>query len=152
MMTHNQTAPTNERPSPLMQFWGHVGTDSAYVRIQGSRLEWSLVGRQWVIEMAPITSIIAVNAEPRDDSSGLVVTTVVGSVEFLLPLETAEEAASLLMRLVAEAAEQSNARTASVLVDEGGRVDELISLRWMFDASAGDEAVYDAEPALALGF
>jgi hypothetical protein len=150
-MTHPQTAPTNERPSPLLQFWGHVGADSAYVRIQGSRLEWSLVGRQWVIEMAPITSIIAVTAEPGDDSSSLVVTTVVGSVEFVLPLETAEEAASLLVRLVAEAAEQSLHATVSPVVDGGGQVDQLINLRWMFDAAVVDEFDCDEEPARLVG-
>jgi hypothetical protein len=151
-MTHPQTAPTIERLSPLMQFWGHVGADSAYIRIQGSRLEWSLVGRQWVIEMAPMTSIIAVTAEPGNDISSLVVTTVVGSVEFLLPLETAEEAASLLVRLVAEAVEQSFAATASSVMEGVGQVDELINMRWMFDAAAVDELDCDEEPARLLGF
>jgi hypothetical protein len=133
-----------------MQFWGHVGDDSAYVRIQGSRLEWSLVGRQWVIDMAPVTSIIAVTAEPGDDVSSLVVTTVIGSVEFLLPLETAEEAESLLSRLVAQAA-QSLAATTSPAADGGARVDELINLRWMFDAVAVDERDRDEEPLRLLG-
>lgn len=149
-MTHPETAPTNEGPSPLMQFWGHVDADSAYIRIQSSRLEWSLVGRQWVIEMAPMTSIIAVDAEPGDDISSMVVTTVIGSVEFLLPRETAEEAASLVNRLVAEAADQSLA-AASPVVDGCGQVDELINMRWMFDAAAVDEFDADEAPARLLG-
>jgi hypothetical protein len=151
-MTHQQTAPTIERLNPLMQFWGRVGDDSAYVRIQGSRLEWSLVGRQWVIEMAPMTSIIAVSAEPGGDTSSLVITTVVGSVEFILPAETGEEAAALLIRLVAEAAEQSLAATASPIVDRDSQVDELINLRWMFDAAVVDDLDCDEEPARLLGF
>jgi hypothetical protein len=138
-----------------MQFWGRVGDDSAYIRIQRRRLEWSLVGRQWVIEMAPITSItsiLSVTAEPGNDISTLVVTTAVGSVEFLLRPETAEEAASLLVRLVAEAGEQSVASMASPVVDGGAQVDELINLRWMFDAAVVDEFDCDEEPARLLGF
>lgn len=152
-MTHPQTAPTIERLSPLMQFWGRVGDDSAYVRIQESRLEWSLVGRQWVIQMAPMTSIIVVAAESGDETSSLVVTTVVGSVEFVLAPGTAEEAASLVTRLTAEAAEQS--LEASLVVDAGDHDDELINLRWMFDATVVEEfdsGDSDEEPARLLGF
>jgi hypothetical protein len=82
----------------------------------------------------------------------LVVTTVVGSVEFLLPPEIAEEAASLLVRLVTEAVEQSFAATVSSVMEGVIQVDELINLRWLFDAAVVEQLDCDEEPARLLGF
>jgi hypothetical protein len=149
-MTHPQSAPTIQGQSPLMQFWGRVGDDSAYVRIRRSRLEWSLVGREWVIQMAPMTSITAVSAESGEGISSLGITTLIGFFEFLIEPETADEARMLLAQLVTEAAEHSIAATSSPVAD--GQVDELINLRWMLEAAVVDEIGHGEAPARLLGF
>ena len=112
-----------------MQFSARVDGCSAYVRIQPSRLEWSLVGREWVIQMAPIASVAAIASEPGSLKSSLIVATNVGTVEFRIQPETCEQARALLVQLVAAA-------TAEPVV-------ELINLKWTFDADAVDDLDHD---------
>jgi hypothetical protein len=128
-MTTTQPAPTNSRTSPLMQFSARVDGCSAYVRIQPRRLEWSLVGREWVIQMAPIASVTAVVSESGSLKSSLIVSTNVGRVEFRVQPESCELARALLVQLVAEA-------TAEPVV-------ELINLKWQFDQDAVDDLDHD---------
>jgi hypothetical protein len=114
-----------------MQFSARVDGCSAYVRIQQRRLEWSLVGREWVIQMAPIASVTAVVSQPGSLRSSLTVATSVGTVEFRIQPETCEPARALLAQLVIAAA--SAPPVAS----------ELINLKWMFDADAVDDLDHD---------
>jgi hypothetical protein len=132
-MTTELPAPMIQRSTPLMQFSARVDGCSAYVRIQPSRLEWSLVGREWVIVMAPIASVTAVASEPGSLKSTLVVTTSVGTVEFRIQPETCEMARALLVRLVAEV---TVAATAEPIA-------ELINLKWTFDQDAVDHLDHD---------
>jgi hypothetical protein len=130
-----------------MQFSARVDSASACVRVQPSRLEWSLVGRQWVIQMAPMASISAVAVETGPIKSNLIVTTQVGSAEFQGEQATAEKALTLLSRLVAEAGEPRADMDAAD--DEAG--ESLINLKWMFDSNA-ESFDLDEEPARLLGF
>jgi hypothetical protein len=140
-MTTELLAPMVQRSTPLMQFSARVDGSSAYVRIQPSRLEWSLVGREWVIVMAPIASVTAVASEPGSLKSSLVVTTNVGTVEFRIQPETCETARTLLLRLVAESA--ADPVVAEPEAADPGSASELINLRWMFDADAVDDLDHD---------
>ena len=81
---------------PLMQFSARVGKSRACVRIRSNRIEWSLVGRQWAIQMAPMASITDVTSERGHSKSKLVVTTTVGTVEFRIEPKTAAQARTLL--------------------------------------------------------
>ena len=78
-VTTTQLAPTIQRSDPLMQFPPRVDGCSAYVRVQPRRLEWSLVGREWVIQMAPIASVPATTSEAGSLRSSLIVVTIVGT-------------------------------------------------------------------------
>ena len=78
-MATTQLARTIQRSGPLMQFSARVDGCSAYVRIQPRRLEWSLVGREWVIQMAPIASVTAITSEAGSLRSSLIVVTNVGT-------------------------------------------------------------------------
>ena len=126
-MTTTEIVPTSNRSNPLMQFGGRVGESNACVRIQRRRLEWSMVGSQWVIQMAPMSSITAVTTGTGAASSSLFVTTTVGTVEFMLQPEIAEDAVELLGRLIVEAAGDSTG------VNQGSPAGDLINLRWTFD-------------------
>lgn len=148
-MTTAQLAPMVQRSTPLMQFSARVDGCSAYVRIQPSRLEWSLVGREWVIVMAPIASVTAIASEPGSLKSSLIVATNVGAVEFRIQPETCEQARALLVRLVAEAAAESVV-AASEDGHQGNGVDELINLKWLFDANAVDDLDHDGGRAHLL--
>ena len=131
-----------QRSSPLMQFSARVDGCSAYVRIQPRRLEWSLVGREWVIQMAPIASVTAIDSEPGSLKSSLIVATNVGTVEFRIHPDTCEPARALLVRLVAETAAEPVVATSEA-VGDGNTVDELINLKWMFDTTAVDDFSFD---------
>ena len=65
-----------------MQFSARVGSSSACVRIKASRLEWSLVGREWVIQMAPMASISTLSSEAGLSTSNLFVTSTLGVADF----------------------------------------------------------------------
>ena len=112
-----------------MQFSGRVDGCSAYVRIQPRWLEWSLVGREWVIRMAPIASVTAVVSEAGLLKSSLIVSTNLGTVEFRVQPETCEPARALLVRLVAGAPAEPAV--------------ELINLKWQFDQDAVDDLDHD---------
>lgn len=143
-MTTTRLTPTVQRSSPLMQFSASVDGCSAYVRFQQRRLEWSLLGSEWVIQMAPVASVTAIVSEPGSLKSSLIVATNVGTVEFRLQPETCELARALLVRLVAE--------TDAEAVGERNTVDELINLKWMFDADAVDDLDHDDSRARLLAF
>jgi hypothetical protein len=142
-MTLPQIAPTVQRSNPLTQFWGRVDGSRAYIRIQASRLEWSRVGQEWIITMAPTTSITAVVTQHRPLSSSLIVTTTVGTVEFDVESGVAEQARTLLVRLMGESAEQPPSHGTS-------GVDELINLKWKFDTSVVNDFAFDHEWARVL--
>jgi hypothetical protein len=133
-----------------MQFAARVNGASACVRVQARRLEWSLIGRQWVIQMAPMSSITAIAIEPGLLKSTLVVRTNVGTAEFRVRPEVAHSALSLLASLMSEGSD------AVEEAKHAGRapatsVDELINLKWMFDSGVVDSEV-DEVPARLLGF
>jgi hypothetical protein len=142
-MTPAQIALPVQRPNPLMQFWGRVDGGRAYVRIQGSRLEWSRVGQEWIITMAPMTSITAVRTQDRSATSSLIVSTTVGIVEFKLEPDIAEQARALLVRLIAESAAQLPSE--SLCSD-----DELINLKWELDAGVVNDFEFEHEWARVL--
>ena len=150
-MTTAPLAPTIQRSGPPMQFSARVDGCSAYVRIQPRRLEWSLVGREWVIQMAPIASVTAITSEPGSLKSSLIVVTNVGTVEFRIQSETCELARAVLERLVAEAAAEAVASTSDAGVD-GNAVDELINLKWMFDTDGVDDFSFDETRGRLLAF
>lgn len=127
-----------------MQFSARVDGCSAYVRIQPRRLEWSLVGRDWVIQMAPIASVTVITSEPGSLKSSLIVVTNVGTVEFRIQPEVCEPARTLLEQLVAE--------TAVEAVVDGNTADELIDLKWMFDTDAVDDFSFDETRGRLLAF
>jgi hypothetical protein len=144
--------PTMQGSSPLMQFSAGVGDSRACVRIRSSRLEWSLVGRQWVIQMAPIASISAISFEPGLSQSNLFVTTALGVADFCVEPEIAEQARTLLMRLVAMATARPDVVAEMPSAGScGSGVDELINLKWMVDAHDADSLEYFYEPARLLG-
>ena len=122
------------------------------MRVQRSRLEWSLVGRQWIIQMAPMTSIATVMCGPGEVKSSLIVSTTVGTVEFRVEPGIADEARVLLSRLVAEAGEAAIAASAAPPASQGTDADELINLKWMFDSDAADSFEFDEAPARLIGF
>jgi hypothetical protein len=135
-----------------MQFPARVGRSSACVRIKLSRLEWSLVGTQWVIQMAPMASISAVSFETGLSKSNLFVTTTLGVADFCVDPEIAEQARTLLMQLMAEAQSHPEAAVNSSSVDSQGRnIDELINLKWMVDAAASERLDMYEEPTRAFG-
>ena len=136
-------APTIQGTGPLMQFSARVGDSSAFVRIKASRLEWSLVGRQWVVQMAPMASIRVVSTDTGQSRSNLFVTTTVGFADFCVEPEIAEKASALLVRLIDEAKALPTSVTDAPV--------DLINLKWTVDAS--DDAVLDVDdvPAYAFG-
>jgi hypothetical protein len=129
---------------PLMQFSARVGDSSAFVRIKASRLEWSLVGRQWVVQMAPMASIRVVSTDTGVARSNLFVTTTVGFADFCVEPETAEKASALLVRLIAEAKARPTLVTDAPV--------DLINLKWDVDASSDAGLDFDDVPAHAFGF
>jgi hypothetical protein len=136
---------------PLMQFSARVGGSSSCVRIKSSRLEWSQVGRQWVIQMAPMASISAVSCEAGLSKSNLFVTTTLGVADFCVDPETAEQARNLLTRLIADAqARPDVAAGTSTAGDHDDSVAELINLMWLVDIT--DDLVFAEEPVRAFGF
>jgi hypothetical protein len=137
-------ARTIQGPGPLMQFCARVGDDSAFVRIKSSRIEWSLVGNQWVVQMVPMASLSAVSTESGPSRSNLFVTTNVGVADFRVEPETAEQARLLLTRLMS-AAESSAA-------GQDDETDQLINLKWMVDPNVIDSLDLYEEPARVLGF
>ena len=146
-------APTIQSSGPLMQFSARVGRSSACVRVRTSRLEWSLVGRQWVIQMAPMTSITAVTLKPGRLKSSLIISMAVGTADFSVEPGTAEQARTLLMRLIVAAARCSPiAVDGPQAVSHGAGADDMINLTWMNDARTVDPLDLDAEPARLLGF
>jgi hypothetical protein len=145
--------PTTQSSGPLMQFSARVGRSRACVRVQTSRLEWSLVGRQWVIQMAPMTSITAVRLEPGRLKSNLIISMTVGTADFTVEPGTAEQARTLLMQLIDTQAERSQIAVGGPsAVSHGGSGDDMINLTWMNDARTVDPLDLDAEPARLLGF
>jgi hypothetical protein len=134
-------APPIQDSRPLMQFSARVGSSRACVRVQKSRLEWSLIGRQWIIQMAPVTSITAIVVEPMRPRSRLIVTTTVGMADFRVDPETADTAQELLMRLM----------SADPAVVDAATDDELINLTWRLGTAAVDPADFDTEPRRLLG-
>ena len=146
-------APTIQSSGPLMQFSARVGRSRACVRVQPSRLEWSQVGRQWVIQMAPMTSITAVTLKPGPLKSSLIISMAAGTADFSVDPGTAEQARTLLMGLI-DAAMECSPITASVPSDasHAASSDEMINLTWMNDARTVDPLDLDAEPARLLGF
>ena len=134
-----------------MQFSARVDGCSAYVRIQRRRLEWSLVGREWVIQMTPIVSVTAITSEPGSLKSSLIVVTNVGTVEFRIQPEIREPARALLERLVAETAAEAVGSTSEAVLDDN-TVDELINLKWMFDTNAVDDFSFDETRGRLLAF
>lgn len=122
------------------------------MRVQKSRLEWSLVGRQWLIQMAPMTSITTVISEPGRVKSRLIVTTTVGTVEFRVKPGIEDGARALLSRLVSEAGQSQIGASAMLPVNQGTTADELINLKWMFDAGAADSFEFKEVPARLMGF
>jgi hypothetical protein len=135
-------APSIQPPGPLMQFSARVGSSRACVRIQSSRLEWSLIGRQWIIQMAPMTSITAVQVEPLRVRSRLILKTTVGMADFRVDSETADKARDLLMRLI-----KNSSATADASAD-----DELINLKWKLDPHVVDPSDFEEAPRRLLGF
>ena len=135
-----------------MQFSARVGSSSACVRIKPSRLEWSLVGRQWVIQMAPMASISAVSTETGLSKSNLFVTTSLGVADFCVEPQTAEQARTLLTRLVTETQQVLQAAaSASPGDDQGCSAEDLINLKWVVDPSTDISLEYLEEP-VRLGF
>ncbi len=135
-----------------MQFSARVGGSSACVRVQKSRLEWSLVGRQWIIQMAPMTSITTVTYEPGRVKSSLIVSTIVGAVEFRIEPGIGDEARALILRLVSEADQSQIGASEMLPVNQGTTADELINMKWMFDAGAADSFDFKEVPARLMGF
>ena len=145
-------APTIQGPGLLMQFSARVGGSSACVRIKSGRLEWSLVGRQWVIQMVPLASISAVSSETGLSKSNLFVTTTLGVADFCVEPETAEQARALLTHLIADAqAQPAVAANASHIDDVDLAADDLINLKWMVDTNS-DDLHFLGEPVRAYGF
>lgn len=101
--------------------------------------------------MAPLTSITAVTAEPRHSKSSLLVTTAVGSADFHMDPVTAEQAQTLLTRLISEANAQPEVASSVTPRGSGAGIDDLINLRWKFDAAVVDPADFDEEPRRLLG-
>ncbi len=135
-----------------MQFSARVGDSSACVRIKASRLEWSLVGRQWVIQMAPMASVSAVCSETGLSKSNLFVTTTLGVADFCVDPNTAEQARALLTVLIAAAQAQPDQAVGGSSSDHHhDDTDELINLKWMVDATA-DDLGFPEEPVRAFGF
>ena len=146
-------APTIHSPGPLMQFPARIGRSNACVRVQKSRLEWSQVGRQWAIQMAPMTTITAVTLEPGPLKSSLIISMTVGTADFSVESGTAEQARTLLMQLIAAAAERSPvAASVPPAASCSGSADDMINLTWMNDARTVDPLDLEAEPARLLGF
>ena len=128
-----------------MQFSARVDGSSACVRIKPSRLEWSLVGHEWVIQMAPMASISAVTSDVGLSRSNLVVTTTLGAVEFCIEAgATVEQARALLTRLVAAVGSSGAIETQTS--------DDLINMRWIDDPSTAASLEFYEEPALKIGF
>ncbi len=127
-----------------MQFSARVDGSSACVRIKSSRLEWSLVGREWVIRMAPMASVSAVTSEVGSSMPNLCVTTTLGVVNFRVEnATTAEQAQVLLTRLVAATASAGNDTPS----DDG-----LINMRWTVDQGTTSSLEFYVEPALKFAF
>ncbi len=144
--------PTLHGSGPLMQFSARVGRSSACVRIKSSRLEWSLVGRQWVIQMAPLASISAVSTETGLSRSNLFVTTTLGVADFCVDPDTAEQARTLLTQLIAAAQAQPDAAaSATTAGPHDDCTDELINLKWLVETTFED-LVFPEEPVRAFGF
>jgi len=132
-------APTIQGTGPLMQFSARVGESNACVRIKSSRLEWSLIGRQWVIQMVPMASISAVSAESGPSKSNLFVTTTLGVADFCVEPQTAEQARVLLTQLVADTQPLLQlAAGETPAADKSDETDGLINLKWVVDASVAD--------------
>mgnify|MGYP001210818270 CR=1 FL=1 len=145
-------APTIHSPGPLMQFPARIGRSNACVRVQKSRLEWSQVGRQWAIQMAPMTTITAVTLEPGPLKSSLIISMTVGTADFSVESGTAEQARTLLMQLIAVAAERSPvAVSVPPAASCSDSADDMINLTWMNDARTVDPLDLEAEPARLLG-
>jgi hypothetical protein len=137
-----QPATTIQGSGPLMQFSARVGRSNACVRVQKGRLEWATVGRQWLIQMAPMTSITAVTANPGPLKTNLVITTAVGTAEFLVDQEIAERARDLLTRLI----------EASTSPLDGANEADLINLKWKLDTQVVDPANFEEGPRRLLGY
>lgn len=100
-----------------------------------------------------MTSITAVTLKPGPLKSSLIISMTVGTADFSVEPGTAEQARTLLMRLIAAAAGYSPiAVNVPPAVSHGGGADEMINLTWMNHARTVDPLDLDVEPARLLGF
>jgi hypothetical protein len=134
----------------LMQFASHIAGKRADVRILASRVQWTVRGRQHVIDVIPIGAIESVAAKrARPGKSMLTISSQASAIQFRVKRAVAEQAAAMLTDLVSQ--QVIPPLDGSQTVQAGSIADELMSLRWLRDVGVLTAAEFDEQSTRLLG-
>lgn len=134
----------------LMHFTSHIAGGVADVRILPSRVQWTIRGRQQVVDVIPIRAIASVaTRKVLPNRSMLTICSTASAVEFRVQRAVAERVKTMLTQLVAEQPAPTLCHSPSL--QRGSIADELMSLRWLRDVGVLTPTEFDEQSAQLLG-
>ena len=135
-----------------MQFTSRIARAHANVKILASRLQWTIRGRQHVVGVLPIRAITSVTSNRALlRKSTLTVVSKAGALEFHVPTAVAQEAESMLRKLISQQ-DPPTLNDDAQLAQSGTIADELQSLEWLRDIGLLSAIEFGEQTEQLLGF